>query len=393
MIELKGKYSSLIAYLEDLEPSAMAQLMDLLNQPFTEGSRIRIMPDAHAGAGCVIGTTMTITDKIVPNLVGVDIGCGVLCMKLGVKDIPLHELDCIIRSYIPVGSQVRETEDDEFDLTGLRCYSRLRDVSRLKRSLGSLGSGNHFIELSRDDKGDLYLLVHSGSRNLGKQIAEIYQDKAYAALTDTAKERGELIARLKNEGRDNEIEGVLKSLKKPKVSREFAYVEGADFRDYLHDMGFAQHWAARNRQKIASDILQPMCIRGVGTDTVHNYIDHSSMILRKGAISAQCGEIVTIPLNMKDGTLLCTGKGNPDWNYSAPHGAGRIMSRAQAKANISLEEFTQSMKGIFSTTVNKSTLDEAPAAYKPPEAILGQIDQTVEILSILTPVYNFKASE
>lgn len=394
MMELTGKYTSLVAHLDELDQKAMSQLIELCNQPFAEGSTIRIMPDAHAGAGCVIGTTMTITDKVVPNLVGVDIGCGVLCLKLNNStEIDMELVDKTIKERVPSGRSAHDSESDDFDLTQLRCYKNLREISWLKCSLGTLGGGNHFIEIAVDSKGFNYLLVHSGSRNLGKQVAEIYQEAAYRALTDVSNECTALINQLKKEGRQGEIQEAIKSIKKPVISKELAYVEGKNFQDYLHDMDFAQRWAQRNREKIAHEIIYALGLKGAGIDTIHNYIDMKHKILRKGAISAQADEMMVIPMNMRDGTLLCRGKGNTDWNYSAPHGAGRIMSRGQAKQHITMEQFTESMQGIYTTSVNTSTIDEAPMAYKPMECILNYIGDTAEVIEIMKPLYNFKASE
>ena len=366
MIELKGKYNKAKVFTDTAEPSAITQIEHLLNQEFIKGSKIRIMPDVHAGMGCTIGTTMTITDKIVPNLVGVDIGCGMETVLIKDKRVELNQLDKAIHQYIPSGFNIRKEPHhlgDEIDLTALRCAKHV-DLNRAALSIGTLGGGNHFIELGKDNNGQLYLVVHSGSRNLGKQVCDYYQN----AAADNLNRKGK--------GAD----------------RVLAYLEGPLFDDYLHDMAIVQQYADLNRKAIVREIEKRAKLKTTEQfTTIHNYIDMDSMILRKGAISAQDGERVLIPINMRDGSLLCTGKGNADWNYSAPHGAGRLMSRSAAKESFTLSQFEKAMKGIHSSTVNRSTLDEAPFAYKPMGEIVANIGETADIVKTIKPLYNYKA--
>jgi len=365
MIELQGKYNTAKVFTDNVEPVAAGQISNLLNQECVMGSTIRIMPDVHAGAGCTIGTTMTITDKIVPNLVGVDIGCGMETIVLENSHVELSKLDKIIHANVPFGFDVRKDIHhymEELDLKRLRCADKV-SLKRAEFSMGTLGGGNHFIELGKDDEERFYLVVHSGSRNLGKQVAEYYQTAA-----------------AKNA--------------KGKIDRMLAYVEGTLLDDYLHDMAIIQQYAVLNRRAIVDEISRYMKFKAADSfTTIHNYIDIDSMILRKGAISAKAGERVLIPINMRDGSLVCVGKGNVDWNYSAPHGAGRLMSRSAAKASLTLTQFEKAMEGIYSTTVGKGTLDEAPMAYKPMEEIVNNIGDTVDIIKTIKPVYNFKAAE
>lgn len=366
MIEIKGKYNTAKVFTDNIEQEAAAQIMELCNQEFVKGSIIRIMPDVHAGIGCTIGTTMTISDKIVPNLVGVDIGCGIETIKLKQKEIDFKKLDEIIYHYIPSGFDIRKKPHEyvkNIDFNNLACRDHV-DLQRAKLSIGTLGGGNHFIEVNEDKDGFLYLVVHSGSRHLGKQVAEYYQKLGYEELKGSVK-----------------------------VSKQLAYVEGKSYKNYLNDMRIVQKYAEYNRKAIVDEIVNRMGFEIIDQfTTIHNYIDLDNMILRKGAISAQKGEKVLIPINMRDGSLICIGKGNKDWNYSAPHGAGRVMSRKKAKKTISLEEFKKSMEGIYSTSVNRSTLDECALAYKSMEEITKNIRDTVEIVDIIKPVYNFKAS-
>lgn len=368
MIELKGKYNTAKVFTDTAEQSAITQIVHLLNQEFMAGSKIRIMSDVHAGMGCTIGTTMTITNKIVPNLVGVDIGCGMETVLLKDKRVELAQLDKVVHQYVPSGFDIRQTPhhfNDEINLTDLRCAKHV-DLNRAALSVGTLGGGNHFIELGKDDDGRLYLVIHSGSRNLGKQVCDYYQNAAAYSLGRTGK------------GDD----------------RVLAYIEGELFKDYLHDMAIVQHYADLNRKAIVRELEKRMKFKIVEQfTTIHNYIDMENMILRKGAISAQKGERVLIPMNMRDGSFICTGKGNADWNYSAPHGAGRIMSRKVAKESITLAQYEKVMKGVYTSTVNKSTIDESPFAYKPMEEIVAKIGDTADIVSVIRPLYNFKAGE
>ena len=368
MIELKGEFNTAKVFTDTAEQSAVTQIEHLLNQAFVAGSKIRVMPDAHMGMGCTIGTTMTIIDKIVPNLVGVDIGCGMETALLKDKRIELEQLDKAIHQHIPAGFSIRKTPHhftEEIDLHSLRCAKHV-DLKRAVLSIGTLGGGNHFIELGKNGSGQFYLVVHSGSRHLGKQVCEHYQNAAADSLGR------------KGKGAD----------------RVLAYLEGSLFDDYLHDMGIVQQYADLNRKAIIRELEKRIKFKIVEQfTTTHNYIDLDLMILRKGAISAQKGERVLIPMNMRDGSLICIGKGNEDWNYSAPHGAGRIMSRTAAKKIITLTQYEKSMKGIYSSTVNKSTIDEAPSAYKPMDEIIANIGDTAEIVETVKPVYNFKAAE
>lgn len=388
-------------FTDNIEQKAREQIDTLLEQPAFADCKVRIMPDVHAGAGCVIGFTANLGDKVIPNIVGVDIGCGMLVVFLGQATVNFEKLDAAIRGLIPAGMNVHESEDSEHlreqsraFINMLHCKSQLRNVEWLERSLCTLGGGNHFIEIDEDNNGGRYLIIHTGSRNLGKQVAEIYQQRAIDRFYSTKDARKALIEQLKAEGREKDISAALKELKPDaKIPKDLCYLEGSDRDDYLHDMKVCQEFARVNRELISIRILHAMCWQPhTFFHTVHNYIDDENMV-RKGAISAKKGEPLLIPLNMRDGCILGRGKGNPDWNYSAPHGAGRIMSRRQARESVSLEDFKESMDGIYTTTVDESTLDESPMVYKPADEIVGNIQNTVEIINILKPVYNFKASE
>lgn len=396
MLELRGKHNTAKVFTDNVEGEAVAQIIHLLNQEFVQDSQIRIMPDTHAGAGCVIGTTMTIFDKVVPNLVGVDIGCGMETVVLQDTHVELQRLDKMIHEYIPAGFATRETSHpylDDVDLSALRCVHHV-NLNRAELSLGTLGGGNHFIELDRDDDGRLYFVVHSGSRNLGKQVAEWYQKAAVKDLEKRRNDGSAIVQALKAQGRESEIEAELRKRNRYKVDKNLAFVEGKLFEDYLHDMAITQLYAELNRRAMVDVIVRKMKWKVAEQfTTVHNYIDLESMILRKGAISARAGERVLIPMNMRDGSLICVGKGNSDWNESAPHGAGRLMSRSAAKERITLTQFKASMEGIFSSTVGHSTIDESPFAYKPMDEIIANIGDTVEVVNILRPLYNFKAAE
>lgn len=398
MFEVTGKYASAIIYTDMVDQTSVGQVIELCNQEFVQGQRIRLMPDIHAGAGCTIGTTMTIGDKIVPNLVGVDIGCGMAVAVLKETHIELQKLDKIIRQYIPAGFSVREKPHPfakDAELYMLRCVDYI-NLDRAERSIGTLGGGNHFIEVDRNYNGRLYLVVHSGSRHLGVEIASFYQKLAYEQLNNCSKaEVDSLVSRLKAEGKQKQIEAEIRKLKGTKrtnIPKHLAYVEGGAFEDYIHDMRIAQRYASLNRQAIVDTIVKQMGLHVVdGFTTIHNYIDLEHMILRKGAVSAQKGERLIIPINMRDGSLICTGKGNPEWNYSAPHGAGRLMSRSEAKNSFSVSAFRKEMDGIYTTSVGRDTLDECPMAYKPMESILENISDTVDVDTIVRPIYNFKA--
>ena len=396
MIEIKGKYNTAKIFTDNVDEASVKQILMLCNQAFTEGSLIRMMPDVHAGAGCTIGTTMTIKDKIVPNLVGVDIGCGMETVALRDEHVELQKLDKAIRNLIPSGFDTRTSRHKymgEIDLSKLKCIKHV-NLNRAELSMGTLGGGNHFIELGSDEDARIYLVVHSGSRNLGKQVAEYYQNAAANDLQNKSKEIDALVAELKSQGRDSEIQAELKKTDIRKVARTLAYCEGALFDSYLHDMDIIQRYADLNRRAIIKEITAEMKFKiDDQFTTAHNYIDISSMILRKGAISAREGERVLIPMNMRDGSLICIGKGNPDWNSSAPHGAGRLMSRSEAKQSFTLTQFEKSMEGIYSSTVNKSTIDESPFAYKPMEEIIANVGDTVDIVKKIKPLFNFKAAE
>lgn len=400
MLEVKGKYNSAKIFTDVVDKASVAQVIELCNQPFTAKSRIRMMPDIHAGAGCTVGTTMTITDKVVPNLVGVDIGCGMETVHLREQHLELQKLDKLIRAKIPSGFSIREKAHryfDEIDLTELYCYRQINPL-RAEKSLGTLGGGNHFIEVDRDDEGGLYLVIHSGSRHLGLEVAAWYQNEAYQRLNKSSKsDEAALIAKLKSEGRDKEIQKAIRKLKNTKqtsIPKPLAYAEGELFEQYIHDMRIIQRFAMLNRRAIAGDILKGMGLHAQDSfTTIHNYIDTDAMVLRKGAVSAKAGERLLIPINMRDGSLICIGRGNEDWNCSAPHGAGRLMSRSQAKQSFTVSEFKHQMDGIYTTSVGKATLDECPMAYKRMEDIVSNIGETVRIERIIRPVYNFKAGE
>ena len=401
---IKGEYGEAKIFASIIDDVTIRQVTDLMNEEFIKDSKVRIMPDCHAGIGCVIGTTMTITDKIVPNLVGVDIGCGVLTINLGKKVVNLPKLDQFIHRNIPHGFNVGDHIHPEGEkiVQSLRCLPYLTDVNRLSRAIGSLGGGNHFIEIAKDSNHNNYLVIHSGSRNLGHQVATYYQkvaEKRMAGLGNLEQEIKEEIQKLKEEGRSREIDRRIKEIKLNHnhfKRNDFAYLTGQDFKDYLHDMDLCQKYATLNRMEIAKMILDHLNMKLKDLsffETVHNYINMDDMILRKGAISARKDEIVIIPINMKDGSIIARGKGNPDYNYSAPHGAGRILSRNEAQRTFNLDEFQDSMDGIYTTTAVRKTLDEAPNAYKPIEDIIKHIKDTVEIIDIIRPIYNFKSTQ
>ena len=398
---IKGKIGEAVSYASIIEDEAREQIKRMCDYELTRGSKIRIMPDVHAGAGCTIGTTMTITDKVCANLVGVDIGCGMLTSKLKDKIIDFPTLDEACH-YIPSGFNVWDGRQKRFDLTRLKCFRNLRDTKRLERSLGTLGGGNHFVELDKSSSGEYYLIIHSGSRNLGKQVAEYYQNLAmelHQGKEKYLKTREELIRTYKEQGRRQEIQGALKELiwqkHKSDIPDDLAYLYGEYMNDYLHDIVICQEFADESR-KLMAEIIVKHCRYTVEEQfsTIHNYINVDEMILRKGAISARKGEKVLIPMNMRDGCIIGIGKGVEEWNYSAPHGAGRIMSRKAAREKLSMDEYKKTMEnnGIYTTSVNEGTLDEAPMAYKSIDNILEDVKDTADILEIIKPVYNFKAS-
>ncbi len=401
MEEIIGKYNTAISFAKVMEDSAREQIKRMCDYEFTSGSKIRIMPDVHAGAGCTIGTTMTIKDKAVPNVVGVDIGCGMYTVKLNADKIDFEKFDEAAH-FIPSGKNVWESRGERFDLQELFCYRSLKDTKRIERSIGTLGGGNHFIEIDKSADGTFYLVIHSGSRNLGKQVAEIYQKLAVdlaIGKDEMFKAQEKIISEYKSAGRRKEIQEAIKELHRQfKVSRsdiphDLCWVYGKYLAQYLHDIEICQRFARLNRERMAEILLKKTSLTAVESfHTIHNYIDVEEMILRKGAIAAHAGERVLIPINMRDGSVLAIGKGNADWNFSAPHGAGRIMSRGTAKDSISLEEFQNSMAGIYTTSVSEETLDESPQAYKTLEDIIDVIGETVEIIEVMKPVYNFKAA-
>ena len=401
-IEIKGKVNTALCYAKVVEDEAIEQIKRMCDFPMTEGSKIRIMPDVHSGKGCTIGTTMTIKDKAVPNVVGVDIGCGMYTVNLGKKDIDLEKFDMAAFS-IPSGMDVWEGRIERFDLTELKCYRELKNSKRLERSLGTLGGGNHFIEIDRATDGTNYLVIHSGSRNLGKQVAEIYQTLAVdldKGIGEYLEAREEIIRTYKEQGRRKEIQTALKELYDKKYNEgpmtmpeDLCYLTGRYLDDYLHDVEICQRFAKRNREKMAEILLEKTGLSyGEAFHTIHNYINTDEMILRKGAIAAHKGEKVLIPINMRDGSVLAIGKGNPEWNYSAPHGAGRIMSRSKAKYNLSMDEYRESMKDVYTTSVCEATIDEAPMAYKSLDDIIDVIKESVDVIEVMKPIYNFKAA-
>ena len=399
MLEIKGKVNTAVCYAKVVEDEAIEQIRRMCDYEITAGSRIRIMPDVHAGKGCTIGTTMTVTDKAVPNVVGVDIGCGMYTVKLGKVDIDLEKLDEAAH-FIPSGMNVWEGRQERFDLQELRCYRELKDSKRLERSLGTLGGGNHFVEVDEAADGTRYLVIHSGSRNLGKQVAEHYQRLAIdlnKGKEEYFARRDALIAEYKAAGRRTEIQAALKALhwssREATIPEDLCFVYGQYLADYLHDVEICQRFARRNRELMAEILLQRTGLTALDAfHTIHNYIDTEEMILRKGAIAAHGGELVLIPINMRDGSVLAVGKGNPEWNWSAPHGAGRIMSRTTAKATLDMEEYRWEMAGVYTTSVNEATIDEAPMAYKSLADIIDVIRESVDVIEVLKPIYNFKAN-
>lgn len=400
MIEIKGKYNTAKIFTDDIEEAAYKQVLNLMNQKFSEGSSFAIMPDCHAGAGCVIGLTMKIVDKVVPNLCGVDIGCGMLVLKIDksfVFDLP--KVDRIWHEDIPSGMNHRSTKHKFADMAKIEDILAPINVDKLKLSIGTLGGGNHFGEIDVDDEGNHYIVIHSGSRHLGIEVCKHYQRLAIKYHKDKKKPDISVIEQLKKEGRQSEIEAVLKANKDalPSIPDELAYLEGQHLEDYLHDMKIAQEYAIWNREAMMEVLLGGL---GIGKDailekfcTIHNYIDIENRILRKGSISLQRDEVAIIPMNMRDGSLIVRGKGNPEWNFSGPHGAGRLMSRSKAKESLNIDDFKKSMAGIYTTCVDKATIDESPMAYKPMDEIIRNIDATAEIVKTIKPIYNFKAAE
>ena len=400
MEEIRGKYNTAISFAKVIEDAAREQIRRMCNYEFTKDSKIRIMPDVHAGKGCTIGTTMTVTDKAVPNIVGVDIGCGMYTVKLETDSRDFEKIDEAAH-YIPSRRNVWNSRQERFDLTELNCYRSLKETRHIEKSLGTLGGGNHFIEIDKAADGTFYLVIHTGSRNLGKQVAEIYQRLAIDLAKGKDKffaQKEEIIAVYKSLGRKKDIQPKLKELekeyrgKKASMPDDLCYVYGKYFHQYLHDMELCQNFARLNRELIAKILLGKAGIMGgEAFHTVHNYIDIGELIIRKGAIAAHKDEKVLIPINMRDGSVLAVGKGNDDWNYSAPHGAGRLMSRSDAKEKLSMDDYKNSMAGIYTTSISEGTLDESPQAYKSLDDIIDVIGDTVEIIEVMKPVYNFKA--
>ncbi|MDR2081783.1 MAG: RtcB family protein [Campylobacteraceae bacterium] len=407
MIKIVGKYNTAKVFANSLDNESREQIEKLCSQSFVKESTIRLMPDVHAGAGCTIGTTMTIKDKIVPNLVGVDIGCGMETLMIpadnaAAKEFDPVRLDKIIRLNIPSGMDIRDDAHEyvnKIALDKIKCPSF--NPSRAQKSIGTLGGGNHFIEVNRDNDGNLYIVIHSGSRHLGKEVAEYYQEEAWKQRNKNTKaDIAECIAKLKLEGLEKEIESKIAQIKTQTttdIPRELAYVSGKLFDDYINDMKITQYFASLNR-KAMLDVI----IKGLGIainakfeqfSTIHNYIDTDTMIMRKGAVSAKKGEKLIVPINMRDGSIICEGLGNPDWNYSSPHGAGRIMSRRKALEMLKMEDYEKAMEGIYSTSVNHQTIDESPMAYKNMSDIISAMQPSVNILKIIKPIYNYKASE
>lgn len=407
-------------FTDNIDEKSLDQIKQLVSISVFSDKKVRIMPDVHAGAGCVIGFTGDLGDKVIPNIVGVDIGCGIRVLKLGkLEDIDFHSFNEHILANIPSGTSIRDESNSAIPLSGecmeiyfeaeriitqMHCYGKLKKRNSLRKAIGTLGGGNHFIELDKDSDGNVYLVIHTGSRNLGKQVAEIYQEKAIKHLTAGADEFEDTIRRTieeyKTSGRRSELQDVLLKMRKeheaarPSLPAALCYIEGESREHYLHDMRLCQQWAVLNRKLISLLLVSffPKARIEDEFESVHNYISNDN-IIRKGAISAAAGERCIIPLNMRDGALLCTGKGNPDWNHSAPHGAGRILSRAMAYNEITLEEFKESMTGIYSESVNDFTRDESPMVYKPAGEIISNIGDTVNIDALIRPIFNFKSSQ
>ena len=399
MFEIEGRYATAKCFATVVEDEAIEQVRTMCDTKFTEGCQVRIMPDVHVGAGCTIGTTMTVRDKVVPNVVGVDIGCGMYTVNLGKGDIDMKAFDEACHK-VPSGKHVWEGRKEHFNLLELECYRMLRDAKRIGRSIGTLGGGNHFIEIDASADGTHYLVIHSGSRNLGKQVAEYYQGLAvdlHKGKEEYFAKRDALIAEYKAAGRRKEIQSALKELhwteRQPDVEADLCWLYGTYFDSYMHDIEICQAFARRNREVMANEILSLTGLEGSQAfHTIHNYIDTGEMILRKGAIAAHEGELVLIPINMRDGSILARGRGNPDWNFSAPHGAGRVLSRTRAREQLNMDEYRHSMEGVYTTSVSESTIDEAPMAYKSLKDIIGPVNESVDVIEVLKPIYNFKAA-
>lgn len=401
-------------FTTNIEQEAVNQINELLKQEPFKNCKVRVMPDVHAGKGCVIGFTADLEEKVIPNIVGVDIGCGMLCVELGNVELDFKDLDRVVNEYIPAGRNIRKQKLLNFDkINELYCLRELKETKKFNRAIGTLGGGNHFIEIDVDNKGNKYLVIHTGSRNLGKQVADYYQNLAIELCSgkeEMYKKKEEIIKKYKEQGRKSEIQQALKELEKeykndkPNLPKELCYLEGKHREMYLHDMKICQEYASLNRLQIAKQIIinyykltyvpemYPPIMQN-SFETIHNYISFEDNIVRKGAIRANKNEKVLIPINMRDGSIIAVGKGNQDWNCSAPHGAGRIMSRTKAKEKLKLEEFKQSMKDIYSTSVVEETIDESPMVYKSMQEIIENTKDTIEIQKIIRPIYNFKAKK
>jgi RNA-splicing ligase RtcB len=399
-------------FTTNIEQEAVNQINELLKQEPFKNCKVRIMPDVHAGKGCVIGFTADLGEKVIPNIVGVDIGCGMLCVELGNIELDFKDLDRVVNEYIPAGRNIRKQKLLNFDkINELYCLRELKETKKFNRAIGTLGGGNHFIEIDADNKGNKYLVIHTGSRNLGKQVADYYQNLAIELCSgkeEMYKKKEEIIKKYKEQGRKSEIQQALKELEKeyknnkPNLPKELCYLEGKHREMYLHDMKICQEYASLNRLQIAKQIIinyykltyipemYPLIMQN-SFETIHNYISFEDNIVRKGAIRANKNEKVLIPINMRDGSIIAVGKGNQDWNCSAPHGAGRIMSRTKAKERFKLEEFKQSMKDVYSTSVVEETIDESPMVYKSMQEIIENTKDTIEIQKTIRPIYNFKA--
>ena len=405
MQTVKGKYNTAKVFIDSCEDTCIEQIRNLLDQEPFRDAKVRIMPDCHAGKSCVIGFTADLGDKIIPNIVGVDIGCGMLTVELGKEDIDFARLDEVIRTYVPSGREVNEGRLMRFPkIQEMKCFRELEDTRKMERAIGSLGGGNHFIEIDIDEEGNKYLVIHTGSRQLGIQVCDIYQKKAIGLHTGKEvlwEEEERIKKEYKAAGRRSEIHDILMELHRnfrqtaPDVPVDLCFLTGKYSQNYLYDMKICQEFADENRHMIAKQIIEHYGFSPVSEfSTVHNYIDHESNIIRKGSVSAKNGEKLLIPINMRDGSLICIGKGNEDWNCSAPHGAGRLFSRTEAFNRFTVEEFEKTMKdaGVFTTCVNHSTLDESPFAYKGMDDIVSNIEPTAEIVKVIKPVYNFKAN-
>lgn len=411
---IKGKNGEAKIFTDLVEQAAVDQVQNIMDHEISENAKVRFMPDIHFGKGATVGTTIRLSEdfsewKVSPNVVGVDVGCAILMYKVQTADlseIDLVKLDSVVNSMVPAGFSVHSKPQDESfansAIMGLTFSVPQKTRERIQLGLGTLGGGNHFIELGKDEEGNYWLSVHSGSRNLGVQVAKHHQDVAIKKLHEDKVDIKGVIAKLKAEERHSEIQDVISSTKKehPEITKEvesLAFLQGQLLKDYLHDMYIAQSYAARSREIMLDIIVEAMGLTLVDKfDSVHNFIEHENFkkgTIRKGATSAKLGERLVIPLNMRDGSIIAIGKGNSDWNESAPHGAGRMMSRGQAKRELSMDDFKQQMSSVYTTSVMESTLDEAPEAYKPAEAILENIKDSVDIVHIVKPVYNFKAHD